>query len=197
MLPKAVRDLTHELHRLPGIGPKTAQRLAVYLLRQPDSRIKQLASVLSNLQENVRICTTCYNLAEDTTCDICSNGARVSSLVCVVEDALDVDAIERTNAYHGRYHVLGGALSPLEGIGPDQLTLNELFLRIPAENIKEVIIALDATTESDATTRHIINHLRGSDIKITRLGRGLPTGGDIEFADSLTLLAAFQGRTAA
>ncbi|MEX1997628.1 MAG: recombination mediator RecR [Candidatus Andersenbacteria bacterium] len=194
MLPKAVRDLTQELTRLPGIGPKTAQRLSIYLLRQPRAVVARFADTLKNLHANVRICSQCYNLAEDTICIVCQDQMRSPKLLCVVEDALDVEAIERTNSYEGRYHVLGGVLSPLEGIGVEQLTLRELFSRVDHEQIEELIIALDHTMESEATTRHIINHLRGMPIKITRLARGLPTGGDIEFADTLTLTAALSGR---
>lgn len=195
MLPKAVRDLTQELTRLPGIGPKTAQRLSIHLLRQPRAMVSRFADTLKNLHANVRMCEVCYNLAEDTRCTICQDEMRNQKLLCVVEDALDIEAIERTNAYEGRYHVLGGVLSPLEGIGTDQLTLQELFDRLQKENIAEIIIALDHTMESEATTRHILNRLKDQSIKTTRLARGLPTGGDIEFADSLTLSAAMHGRS--
>ncbi len=194
MLPKAVRDLTQELTRLPGIGPKTAQRLSIHLLRQPRTIVARFADTLKNLHANVRICSTCYNLAEDTVCSICQDQMRNPKILCVVEDALDIEAIERTNSYEGRYHVLGGVLSPLEGVGIDQLTMQELFDRLAKENIEELIIALDHTMESEATTRHIINRLKTHSAKITRLARGLPTGGDIEFADSLTLSAAMHGR---
>lgn len=194
MLPRAVRDLTQELTRLPGIGPKTAQRLSIHLLRQPRALVARFADTLKNLHANVRICSTCYNLAEDTTCSICQDEMRNRKLLCVVEDALDIEAIERTNSYEGRYHVLGGVLSPLEGVGLEQLTLQELFERLTKETIAELIIALDHTMESEATTRHIMHRVRELPLKVTRLARGLPTGGDIEFADSLTLSAALVGR---
>jgi recombination protein RecR len=194
MLPKAVRDLTEELVRFPGIGPKTAERLALHLLRQPGSVVARLAGTLKDLHANVRICSTCFNLAEHEQCPICKSDMRNRKLVCVVEDALDVEAIERTGAYNGLYHVLGGVLSPMEGIGAEQLTLLELFERIAKENVAELIIALDHKMESDATTRHIMNQLQGKDISVTRLARGLPTGGDIEFADAMTLTAALNGR---
>lgn len=194
MLPKAVRDLTEELVRFPGIGPKTAERLALHLLRQPSSVVTRLADTLKDLHANVHICSTCFNLAEHEQCQICKSDMRNRKMVCVVEDALDVEAIERTGAYNGLYHVLGGVLSPMEGIGADQLTLLELFERIAKENITELIIALDHKMESDATTRHIMNQLQGKDISVTRLARGLPTGGDIEFADAMTLTAALNGR---
>ena len=195
MLPRALRDLTHELSRLPGIGPKTAERLALHLLRQPSSAVTRLADTVKELHGNVRICSLCYNLAEKETCDICRSETRRRNLLCVVEDALDVEAIERTGAYDGLYHVLGGVLSPIEGIGPEELALGELITRITEENIAELIIALDHKMESDATTRHIVEQLAASNVTITRLARGLPTGGDIEFADAQTLSAALNQRT--
>jgi len=194
MLPRAVRDLTQELTQLPGVGPKTAERLALHLLRQPRSVVAQLADTVKNLHANVRICSTCYNLAEDTTCAICQSETRNKKLLCVVEDALDVEAIEKTGAFDGYYHVLGGVLSPVEGVGPDQLTLKELFERLGAGVIEELIIALDHKMESDATSRHIVNTLQDKNISVSRLARGLPTGGDIEFADSLTLTDALNAR---
>ncbi|MEX0650246.1 MAG: recombination mediator RecR [Candidatus Andersenbacteria bacterium] len=194
VLPKVVRDLTEELTRLPGIGPKSAQRLAIHLLRQPKAAVQQFAATLTNLHDSVHTCTICYNLAEQDTCIICRDANRDASVICVVEDPLDIEAIERTESYTGRYHVLGGILSPMEGIGAEQLTVHELFDRVSRENITEIIIALDHSMEADATTRHIVTYLQNKDVRITRLARGLPTGGDIEFADALTLSAAFSGR---
>jgi len=194
VLPRAVRDLTYELTRLPGIGPKTAQRLAIHLLRQPHTVVGQLADRLKNLHANVRICKRCFNLAERELCAICSEETRSSKTVCVVGDPLDIDAIERAGSYDGLYHVLGGVLSPLEGIGPDQLTLKELMDRVEQEGIEELILALNPNTEGEATARHIRNYLEDTSVVISRLGRGLPTGGDIEFADAMTLNAAFDGR---
>ena len=196
MLPRALRDLTQELTRLPGIGPKSAERLALHLLRQPNSAVTRLADTVKELHGNVRICSRCYNLAEQETCDICRSQTRRRGLLCVVEDALDVEAIERTGAYDGHYHVLGGVLSPIEGIGPEELSINELLTRVASEKIEELIIALDHKMESDATTRHIVEQLHDKEITITRLARGLPTGGDIEFADAQTLSAALNQRTA-
>ncbi|MFH1354265.1 MAG: recombination mediator RecR [bacterium] len=195
VLPRAVRELAEELTRLPGIGPKTAKRLSIHLLRQPRSVVSRMGDKLKNLHANVRICQRCYNLAEREVCEVCRDETRVASLVCVVESPLDVEAIERTDSYHGLYHVLGGVLSPLEGIGSEQLTMEELFKRIDQENIKEVILALNPTMEGEATARHIVRGLSGKKLSTTRLGRGLPTGGDIEFADATTLAAAFTGRT--
>lgn len=193
-LPKAVVNLTHELGRLPGIGPKTAQRLAIHLLRQPERALITLVKTLSNLHASVKICTQCFNLAENDLCSICRDEMRDESLLCVVEDPLDVDAIERTGSYNGRYHVLGGVLSPIEGVLPDQLTISELVRRVQGSNIRELIIALDHSMEAEATSRLITSELKNIPIPITRLARGLPTGGDIEFADALTLSAALEGR---
>jgi recombination protein RecR len=194
VLPKAVRDLTYELTRLPSIGPKTAQRLAIYLLRQPEVTVNRLATTLRNLHASVYTCTTCFNLADHAVCTVCRDRTRNPKILCVVEDPLDVDSIERTGSYHGHYHVLGGVLSPLEGIGADQLTINELFERLQQAKIDELIIALDHKMESEATTRYILTRLPSPSFSITRLAQGLPTGGDIEFADVTTLTAAFQGR---
>ncbi|MEX1112590.1 MAG: recombination mediator RecR [Candidatus Andersenbacteria bacterium] len=194
VLPKAVRDLTQELTSLPGIGPKSAQRLAIHLLRQPKASVQQFAGTLTNLHDSVHTCSICYNLAEQETCAICQNSNRDASVVCIVEDPLDIEAIEKTETYSGRYHVLGGILSPMEGVGADQLTIHELFTRVDKENITEIIIALDHGMEADATSRHIVTYLQNKEVRITRLARGLPTGGDIEFADALTLSAAFSGR---
>lgn len=194
ILPRAVRDLTQELTRLPGVGPKTAQRLAIHLLRQPAAVVSHFASVLKNLHANVRTCRQCFNLSEKDMCTVCSDPTRLKNLVCVVEDPLDVEAIEKTNIYHGVYHVLGGLLSPLAGVGLEHLTLNELARRLAEIPVEELIVALDHSLEGEATMRQILQRLPDRSIKITRLARGLPTGGDIEFADELTLRAAFEGR---
>jgi recombination protein RecR len=194
ILPKAVRDLSMELNRLPGIGPKTARRLAIHLLRQPRSLVARLGDTLKNLHANVKICQRCYNLSEQETCNICQDSSRNQAQICIVENPLDVEAIWRTGTYTGVFHVLGGALSPLEGIGPEELTIKELMARVTKEEIKEVIFALNPTLEGEATTRHISHLLQNTPINITKLGRGLPTGGDIEFADNITIAAAFEGR---
>jgi len=194
VLPKAVRDLTSELTRLPGVGQKTGQRLAIHLLRQQPAVVKQFADVLTQLHDSVQLCTKCFSLAESELCIICRDQTRNTKQICVVEDALDVEAIERTETFTGLYHVLGGVLSPMEGIGVDELKLRELYIRVVGGDIEELIVALDHNMESEATTRHIMNLVAEEDISITRLARGLPTGGDIEFADSLTLADAFSGR---
>ncbi len=195
VLPKAVRELTQELTRLPGIGTKTAQRLALHLLRQQRGITAQLAESIATLHDRVQTCSVCFSLSEDSMCSICKDTSRNRAILCIVEDPLDVEAIERTGSYTGLYHVLGGLLSPLEGVGVDQLTLNELIARTEKEPIQEIIIALEHSMEGEATTRHIMSYVKNLNIPITRLARGLPTGGDIEFADALTLNAAFSGRT--
>lgn len=195
VLPQAVRDLTAELNRLPGVGPKTASRLALHLLRQPKASVRQFAETLETLHENVRMCGTCFNLADQEKCIICRDSGRDTSLVCVVEEPLDIEAIERTNSFSGVYHVLGGVLSPLEGIGVDSLQLESLFARITGSDIRELIIGLDPTLEGEATARYIRENMpSGTRIKISRFARGIPTGGDVEFADAMTLSAALHGR---
>lgn len=195
VLPRAVRELSAELTRLPGIGPKTAQRLALHLLRQQRGITARLAETIATLHDRVQTCSICYCLADEAMCAICKDTSRTQTMVCVVEDPLDVEAIERTGTYTGLYHVLGGVLSPMEGVGAEQLTLNELIRRVQDSSISEVIIALEHNMEGEATTRHIISYLKNTQASVTRLARGLPTGGDIEFADALTLTAAFSGRT--
>lgn len=194
ILPKAVRELTQEFQKLPGVGPKTAQRLAIHLLRQPPGVVAQFAQSMRTLHERVKICRSCFNLAEREICDICQEPGRDRTLLCIVEDPLDVEAIERTGSYQGLYHVLGGVLSPLEGVGVEQLTLREMADRVKEGQIGEIIVALDQTMEAEATTRYIRQAVAESGAEVTRLARGLPTGGDIEYADSLTLNAAFEGR---
>lgn len=195
VLPKAVRELSVELTRLPGIGPKTAQRLALHLLRQQRGITARLAESIATIHDRVQTCCICYCLADDTTCAICKDTTRTQNILCVVEDPLDVEAIERTGTYNGLYHVLGGLLSPMEGVVADQLTLQELIDRVSKNNIEEVIIALEHNMEGEATTRHIMSYIQNTGASVTRLARGLPTGGDIEFADALTLSSAFSGRT--
>lgn len=195
VLPKAVRELTQELTSLPGVGLKTAQRLALHMLRQQRVATNRLAEAIATLHDRVQTCSICFSLADDAICVICKDTSRIKSTLCIVEDPLDVEAIERTGSYTGVYHVLGGLLSPLAGIGVDQLTLKELVSRTEKESISEIIIALEHSMEGEATTRHIMSYINNVNIPVTRLARGLPTGGDIEFADALTLNAAFSGRT--
>ena len=195
VLPKAVRELTQELTSLPGVGLKTAQRLALHILRQQRVATNRLAEAIATLHDRVQTCSICFSLADEAICVICKDSSRTKTTLCIVEDPLDVEAIERTGSYQGVYHVLGGLLSPLAGIGVDQLTIKELVSRTEKESIQEIIIALEHSMEGEATTRHIMSYIKHLNIPVTRLARGLPTGGDIEFADALTLNAAFSGRT--
>lgn len=195
-LPKSVRDLIEELSKLPGIGPKSAQRLAIYLLHSPDSRVKPLGEAVINLKENVIFCEECWNVAEISPCTICSSQERDKSIICVVENILDVVAIEKTRDYHGIYHVLHGALSPIEGIGPEQLKLSELFIRAKKGIAKELILATNPSLEGEATALYIQKNLQeNSGVKVTRIARGLPVGGDLEYADEVTLSRAMMGRS--
>src|SRR3989344_3373374 len=171
VLPRAVLELSQELTAWPGIGPKTARRLAIYLLRQPRRVVGTVADTLKNLHANVRICQTCFNLSETDQCVICRDSRRRQEVVCVVENPLDVEAIEQAGSYDGVYHVLGGVLSPLEGIDAEHLTLNELFHRVQQRAVAELIIALNMTLESEATARYIIKQLAGSGVRVSRLGR--------------------------
>ncbi len=193
-LPKSVRTLIEELSKLPGIGPKSAQRLAIYLLHSPDSRLKPLGESILNLKKNVVFCSHCWNVAETDPCLICSDEQRDKRQICVVEEVLDVVALEKTRDFKGLYHVLHGALSPVDGIGPDQLKLEELFVRA-ANGVEEVILATNPSLEGEATALYIQKHLRDSPVRITRIARGLPVGGDLEYADEITLSRALQGRS--
>lgn len=192
-----VQDLIDELGRLPGIGPKSAQRIAFYLLAADPADVTRLADTLARVKDSVLFCDVCGTVAEQTRCRICANPRRDATVVCVVEEPKDVLAVERTREYTGRYHVLGGALDPLSGIGPDQLRIRELLGRIGSEDIREVILATDPNTEGEATATYLIRLLRDfPGLRVTRLASGLPMGGDLEFADELTLGRALSGRHA-
>lgn len=193
-VPKPVTQLIEAFSRLPGIGPKTASRLTYYLLRAPDELSQTLAAAIADLKAKTRTCSICYNITEDDPCAICRDENRDSSTIVVVEEPLDVLAVERTGAYQGRYHVLHGAISPVEGIGPEDLKIRELVARVTAGGVREVIIATNPGIEGDATAMYIQRQLAATGVKITRLARGLPTGGDLEYVDSVTLLRALQGR---
>ena len=202
-LPKSVRDLIDELSKLPGIGPKSAQRLAMHLLHSPESKIEALGKSVLALKENLVFCETCWNIAETNPCKICTDEQRDKKIICLVEDILDAQAIEKTREYKGLYHVLHGALSPIDGIGPDQLKLSDLFKRIEktgsAENgenskVSEIILATNPSLEGETTALYIQKYLRDFDLKITRIARGLPVGGDLEYADEVTLSRAMTGR---
>jgi recombination protein RecR len=189
-----VQELIDELGRLPGVGPKSAQRIAFYLLQTEDDLAVRLAKVLIEVKERVRFCDICGNVSEQERCNICRDVRRDQTLICVVEESKDVQAIERTREFRGLYHVLGGAISPIEGIGPDQLRIKELMARLSDVNIKEVILATDPNLEGEATATYLSRMLSSMAIPVTRLASGLPVGGDLEYADEVTLGRAFSGR---
>jgi recombination protein RecR len=187
--------LIAEFARLPGIGRKTAQRLALHVLRRPREEAEQMAAALLGVKENVRSCSICCNITEDDPCAICRSDKRSRSLICVVEESNDVFAIERTNEFRGQYHVLGGRLSPLEGIGPDDLHIRELLDRA-GEDVEEIILAMNPNVEGEATTLYLSRLLKPMGLRITRIARGIPMGSDLEFTDAATITRAFEGRIA-
>lgn len=190
----AVQELIDELGRLPGVGPKSAQRIAFHLLAQDPEDVQRLVTALTEVKARVRFCTVCGNVAEEEQCRICRDPRRDASLVCVVEESKDVVAIERTREFRGRYHVLGGAISPIDGVGPDDLRIRELMTRLADGTIIEVIIATDPNLEGEATAAFLARTLRPMGLRVTRLASGLPVGGDLEYADEVTLGRAFEGR---
>jgi recombination protein RecR len=196
LLPAPIQDLINAFSQLPGIGPKSASRLTFYLLTAPDELSQDLAAALNALKTETTYCQTCFNItiAGQTQCEVCANADRDQDVICVVEEPLDVLAIERTEGFHGRYHVLQGALSPIEGIGPDDIRIRELIARVVAENIREIILATNPSMEGDATAMYLRQQLAPSGVRVTRLARGLPVGGDLEYADQHTLLRALAGR---
>ena len=189
-----VQDLIDELGRLPGVGPKSAQRIAFHLLQADPVDVRRLAEVLVLVKDKVRFCSVCGNVAEEETCRICRDQRRDPSVICVVEESKDVVAIERTREFKGRYHVLGGAISPIEGVGPDQLRIKELLGRLADGTVTEVILATDPNLEGEATATYLTRMLSGMGLRVTRLASGLPVGGDLEYADEVTLGRAFEGR---
>jgi recombination protein RecR len=196
ILPAPVQNLIDALSRLPGIGPKTASRLAFYLLRAPEDLTGQLAGALTELKSATGTCKICFNitLAGQDLCDICANPKRADGSICVVEDSMDVLAMERTGGFNGRYHVLQGVLSPIEGIGPDDLKIRQLIERVRSGEAKELILATNPSMEGDATALYLRQQLLNLPVRVTRLARGLPMGGDLEYADQNTLLRALAGR---
>jgi len=184
-----------ELSKLPGVGKKTALRLALHLIKTNDESVERLIKALQELKSKLRLCSRCFNLSEDELCEVCKSPKRDSSLLCVVEEASDVIAIERTNEFNGIYHVLGGVLSPLTGVGPDSLRIKELMKRFTQENIKEVLLALNPDTEGETTTLYLAKMIKPLGIKVTRIARGLPIGGDLEFSDEATIGRALNSRT--
>ena len=189
-----VQDLIDELGRLPGVGPKSAQRIAFHILQADPTDVKRLANVLLEVKEKVKFCITCGNVAEDTECRICRDPRRDLTVICVVEESKDVVAIERTREFRGRYHVLGGAISPIEGIGPDDLRIKELMVRLADGTITELIIATDPNLEGEATATYLARLISPLGLTVSRLASGLPVGGDLEYADEVTLGRAFSGR---
>ncbi|MFI1995060.1 recombination mediator RecR [Actinoplanes sp. NPDC020271] len=192
----AIQDLIDELGRLPGVGPKSAQRIAFHVLSADPADVNRLASALRKVKELVRFCTTCFNVAESEQCRVCRDTRRTNEVLCVVEEPKDVVAIERTGEFRGRYHVLGGAINPLEGVGPDNLKIRELLIRLGTGEVKELILATDPNTEGEATATYLALLVKPMGIAVTRLASGLPVGGDLEYADEITLGRAFEGRRA-
>lgn len=194
IIPRSVERLVEEFGKLPSIGPRTAERLTFYLLRRDNAQAEALGQAVLQLKESLRRCELCFNLSEETICEVCQSRDRDSTVVAVVEEPLDVVAIEKTGLYKGLYHVLGGVISPMDGIGPDQLQIHSLAERIKSQGIKEVILATNPVTEGEATAMYINKLLEPLGVKVTRLARGLPVGGDLEYADQITLGRALQGR---
>jgi recombination protein RecR len=192
---KPITRVVDELSRLPGIGPKTAQRLAYHLLRSPKEQTEALALALTELKERVVLCEECFNITEQNPCELCASTERDVTRICVVEEPLDVVAIERTGQYKGKYHVLHGALSPIEGIGPEELKVRELLHRLGPDTVQEVILATNPNLEGDATSMYLTRLIQPLGITVTRLARGLPVGGDLEYADEITLGNALAGRS--
>lgn len=196
IMPRSVQRLIDELARLPGIGPKSASRLTFFLLRSPDNQALDLASALQDLKEKTQLCSVCFNITEQDPCPVCTDESRNARLLCVVEEPLDVLAIERSGAYGGRYHVLHGAISPVEGIGPEDLRISELVARVQPGAFDEIIVATNPTLEGESTALYIQRRLADRDVRLTRLARGLPVGGDLEYTDEITLGRALEGRQA-
>jgi len=189
-----VQDLIDEFARLPGVGPKGASRIAFHLLNSTDEDVARLAFVLSEVKDKARFCSSCYNVAQDELCRICHDVRRDQTILCVVEEPKDVMAVERTREFRGRYHVLGGAISPIDGIGPDDLRISELLTRLADGAIVEIILATDPNLEGEATATYLTRMISPLGVKVTRLASGLPVGGDLEYADEVTLGRAFEGR---
>ena len=196
ILPEPIQNLINALERLPGIGPKSASRLAFYFLRADESLSSELAEALTGLKDKIAFCSECFNITDAgrERCEICENPKRDASIICVLEDALDVLALERMGAYQGKYHVLQGVLNPIEGIGPDDIKIRPLIERVARGGVREVILATNPSMEGDTTALYLQQQLRASGVQVTRLARGLPMGGDLEYADQSTLLRALQGR---
>ena len=194
MYADAVQEVIDELGRLPGIGPKSAQRLAFHLLNLPSEDVVRMTAAIISMKERVHFCERCFNIAEEELCSVCSDSRRDEGLLCVVEDPRDVVAVERTGEFRGRYHVLGGALSPIDGIGPDQLRIKELLTRLDPEVATEVVLATNPNIEGEATAIYLARLLEPLGVGVTKIASGLPVGGDLEYADEVTLGRAMEGR---
>ena len=194
MVSGPLQPLIDELGRLPGIGPKSAQRLAFHLLKIPSEDAIRLADAIVAMKERITLCGRCFNVAEGGECEVCQDQRRDTTLLCVVEDPRDIMAVEKTQQFRGRYHVLHGALNPIEGVGPDQLRVREMLARLEPEDIKEVILCTNPNLEGEATAMYLARLVRPLGIKVTRIASGLPVGGDLEYADELTLGRALEGR---
>ena len=192
--PGPVVRLIEEFHKLPGVGPKSAQRLTYYLLRMPASEARALAEAILEVKERIIFCATCQNVTDTSPCRICDSGQRERNMICVVEEPMDTLAVERSGSYHGLYHVLHGAISPMDGIGPEELKIEELLARLRGDEVSEVILATNPNLEGEATAMYLTRLLRPLGVKVTRLARGLPMGGDLEYADDVTLTRAMEGR---
>jgi recombination protein RecR len=193
-LPKSVASLINELEKLPGIGPKTAERLTYHLLNAPKEYSESLSSAISQLKSKTKVCATCYNIAESNPCDVCDSSTRDKSMIMVVEDPLDILALEKSRSYSGLYHVLGGYIAPLQGIGPEHLRIKELLPRLKNGKIEEIILATNPSVEGESTAMYIQKLISPLGVKITRIARGLPVGADLEYADEVTLSRAIEGR---
>ena len=189
-----IQDLIDELGRLPGVGPKSAQRIAFHIIQSDRVDVTRLSEILKTVKERVKFCTTCGNISEEELCRICKDPRRDNSSICVVEESKDVLAIEKTREFKGKYHVLGGAISPIDGIGPENLRIKELMTRLAQTQINEVIIATDPNLEGEATATYLTRLIKPLGVKVSRLASGLPVGGDLEYADEITLGRAFEGR---
>ncbi len=194
-LPSSIEKLINEFSKLPGIGPKSASRLTLYLLKKPDLDLELFSSALANLKKDVLYCSVCHNMTDTDPCSVCGDSSRDHSIICVVEEPLDAQALDATGVYKGVFHVLGGVLNPLEGIGPEKLNIESLLTRVRAGGISEVILATNPSLEGETTAMHIQKLIQPLEIKVTRLARGLPIGGDLEYADEITITRALQGRS--
>ena len=193
-LPPSLSRLINELSKLPGIGPKSAQRLAFYLLKKDNVEIMTLSESVKDIRKDINFCDECHNMAEQNPCSVCADSSRNHQLICVVEEPLDALALDRTGSFKGVFHVLGGVLSPIDGVGAEQLQIASLIDRVSKLNVQEIIVATNPTLEGETTAMHIAKLLKDSPVKITRIARGLPMGGDLEYADEVTLSRALEGR---